>query len=856
MELKDLPLKIQQEVMEYIEKNKLSEKESEELIQKVIKLYKESIYDPQEAIGIVTAQSLSEPATQMSVDYNEKVIVRKGENIKIVKIGEFVDKILEKEKQTSDGWEFCDISKADILVPSITKDEKIIWSRVKEVSRHKAPKHLVKIKTRSGRSIVATDSHSFVTRRNNSIVSVSGKDLKCGDRIPSIKYLPMNCLQMIRTTDIVNVATLKKPLPRKLTLDFKTGWIFGIYLAEGNTTRNFVSFSSTNESILSLIRTFAEEYGFTYNEYDNLRGFSKGHDIRINSTHLSLILKTFCKTGSANKKVPDFAYSANSDFVSGLLRGYFDGDGNVSVERRVIRVSSKSKELIDGIALLLTRFGIFAIKHKNKEYTLTVPYKYAPLFKEKIGFTVASKSKRLDQLCRMFGSNKEGCQDFIDLFGGFDTLLIDISKKLELPTRYVNTFTRRQKIGRITLMRHIKRFEKEAKLKGVNIDKEISILKRMYNSDVVWDEIVDISHVKPTSKYVYDFSVEGTETFTTFEGIVTHNTMRTYHFAGTAGIQVTLGLPRLIEIFDARKEPTTPTMTVYVKKEYQDMEKVKKIAEQIKEVKVKNIISSFSVDLTDFLLKCQLDIKKMKNLEIEPKKLEELIKIRGTKVEVKDGYLYLYMKKKDLKNIHKIKQSLLDSRVKGIKNISQTVIMKENDEWVINTLGSNLKKVFQIEGVDTTRTVSNNIFEIYDVLGIEAARNAIINQAKYTMDEQGLNTDIRYIMLLADLMTISGTIRSIGRYGISGQKAGVLVRAGFEETKKHFTIASVRGEVDELRGTVENVMMNQVAPIGTGAFELVGHIPGEIFKKTEKKTSKKSETKKKSEETKEKKSKK
>ena len=99
----------------------------------------------------------------------------------------------------------------------------------------------------------------------------------------------------------------------------------------------------------------------------------------------------------------------------------------------------------------------------------------------------------------------------------------------------------------------------------------------MANSDVVWDEITEMSKVMPSSDYVYDFTVKGTETFTTFDGIVTHNTMRTYHFAGTAGIQVTLGLPRMLEIFDARKEPRTPTMNVYLRPNCQNIDRIKEI---------------------------------------------------------------------------------------------------------------------------------------------------------------------------------------------------------------------------------------------------------------------------------------
>ena len=309
----------------------------------------------------------------------------------------------------------------------------------------------------------------------------------------------------------------------------------------------------------------------------------------------------------------------------------------------------------------------------------------------------------------------------------------------------------------------------------------------------------------------------------------TQMTMRTYHFAGTAGIQVTLGLPRILEIFDARKEPRTPAMDIYMKPEYQSLEKVRKIAENIKEVNVKDIILSTVTDLTDMWIKCKLDLKKLKEIEIEPKKLPKIIKLRNANVKLENASLIISPKKMDIKNMHKLKYSFLETHIKGIKGISQVVVTKQeadgSEQWVINTLGSSLKKVFDVEGVDSIRTTCNNIFEIYDTLGIEAARNAIINQVQYTMEEQGLGVDIRYIMLLADLMTVDGKIKAIGRYGISGQKASLLVRASFEETKKHLTSAAIRGEKDLLKGTIENIMVNQVVPIGTGAFRLIGHIP-------------------------------
>jgi DNA-directed RNA polymerase subunit A" len=305
----------------------------------------------------------------------------------------------------------------------------------------------------------------------------------------------------------------------------------------------------------------------------------------------------------------------------------------------------------------------------------------------------------------------------------------------------------------------------------------------------------------------------------------TQMTMRTYHFAGTAGIQVTLGLPRMIEIFDARKEPRTPTMTVYIEKDKQTIEHVKKIAEQIKEVKLKDVVVSTVIDLTDMWIKCRLDSTKVKEFEIDTEALAKRIKMRGADLICEGGYLTLKSRNTDIRSLYKMKYNLLETHIKGIKGVSQVVVTKEEDEWVINTLGSNLKNVFEIDGVDFTRTTCNNIFEMCEVLGIEAGRTAIINQAQYTMEEQGLGVDVRYIMLLADLMTVDGEIKAIGRYGISGQKASILVRASFEETKKHLVAASVKGEKDHLKGAIENIILNQVAPIGTGSFDLVGRIP-------------------------------
>jgi DNA-directed RNA polymerase subunit A" len=140
---------------------------------------------------------------------------------------------------------------------------------------------------------------------------------------------------------------------------------------------------------------------------------------------------------------------------------------------------------------------------------------------------------------------------------------------------------------------------------------------------------------------------------------------------------------------------------------------------------------------------------------------------------------------------------------------------------VVYTEGSNLEKVLEIQYVDKKRTSTNSIMEIYEALGIEAARNSIINEATRTLDEQGLTVDIRHIMLVADLMTNDGDVKAIGRHGISGRKSSVLARAAFEITSTHLLRAGITGEVDTLEGVVENIIVGQPVTVGTGAVNLV-----------------------------------
>ncbi|MBI2129262.1 DNA-directed RNA polymerase subunit A'' [Candidatus Woesearchaeota archaeon] len=304
----------------------------------------------------------------------------------------------------------------------------------------------------------------------------------------------------------------------------------------------------------------------------------------------------------------------------------------------------------------------------------------------------------------------------------------------------------------------------------------------------------------------------------------TQMTLNTFHFAGVAEMNVTMGLPRIIEIFDGRKEISTPMMEIHLKEPYSKGKDIRKIALSIKETELWEITKEISINIADMSLDVRLDKEKMNEIDITAGAVAKAIEsVKGHSVKVKGEDVAVKPKGKEesLNDLYKLKEKLKKVYIKGIKGISQVLPVKRGDEFIIITAGTNLKDVFELNYVDETKTISNDIFEISEILGIEAARQSIINEVFKVMESQVLDIDIRHIMLVADTMCTSGKIRGITRYGIVKEKASVLARASFETPIKHMIGASVCGEVDELNSVVENVMLNQPVPIGTGLPGLV-----------------------------------
>ncbi|MBS3085619.1 DNA-directed RNA polymerase subunit A' [Candidatus Pacearchaeota archaeon] len=303
-----------------------------------------------------------------------------------------------------------------------------------------------------------------------------------------------------------------------------------------------------------------------------------------------------------------------------------------------------------------------------------------------------------------------------------------------------------------------------------------------------------------------------------------------FHFAGVQEMQITQGLPRLIEIFDAKKKPSSPKMEIYLEPSYNNEKEAKILAEKIKEATVKDIASEISLDFSNKKIEIKIDEHALKLIHTSMKKVIERLNDAGYKVREKSDGISLNASEFDFKDMYKLKEKLKRVIISGIKGIKQILIVKRERDFVIITLGTNMKDILGLKEVNKNKTISNDLYEIVEVLGIEAGRQIIINEIQNVLQTQGLDIDIRHLKLVADAMSNTGEIKGVTRMGIVSQKSSVLARASFETPDKQFVNSTIKGIRDKLSSVIENIILNQPVPIGTGLPGLLVKVIGPLKK--------------------------
>ena len=302
----------------------------------------------------------------------------------------------------------------------------------------------------------------------------------------------------------------------------------------------------------------------------------------------------------------------------------------------------------------------------------------------------------------------------------------------------------------------------------------------------------------------------------------TQMTLRTFHFAGIKERNVTLGLPRLIELVDSRKNPVTPTMDIFLEGEAKhSKEKAIEVARNVLQTKVHVLVAHHETDYSTNI-KLAFDTNMLRERGCTMAEVEAALSTnKKFTLEVTGELVTLTLvEESDAPTVIGIKNKVLETTVKGVPDIERVTMLQKDNEWIIQTTGSNMPRILEVQGIDKDHIVTNNVFEIAGTLGIEAARNALISELNDTLSNQGLEVDNRYLMLVADLMCSRGYMQQIGRHGIAGNKDSVLARAAFEITVPTIAHAALKGEIEQLKGITENVIVGSNIPIGSGTVDM------------------------------------
>ena len=905
-------------------------------LEHIEKRFIESRVTPGEMVGCIAAQSIGEPAQQMtlnSVDWTEMFMVYKGgQNVFIGPIGDFIDNIMTEYSENvqdlagDSEQEYLDISHLGYKVPTLDEDGKSTFELLEAVTRHLPGGDLISATTRCGRNVKGTQGESFLVRENNKIIAKRGDELKVGDYVPileSYPSLPENeiiyeldmeeyfpkesyiwgseMLKAKNKKDQGGIHKLKLPhndfftvpysrmdsvvyslksrifensiiyptsgknvntrFPDKLKLDWISGFFFGAYLAEGNCTNKFqVSISNNDVDFLEPIKSFCARYNFGYHiVYEKDKNF-KGSittSLIIHSSFLRRLVYESCGNLSHLKHIPSWSLVSNEEFLKGLIDAYFSGDGTISKEgdrRAMIRSSSASQDLSMGISHLLAKFNIFTwlrrnqaesnnIQTKNIKETFSVIIRneYVNTFIDKIGFTIKDKQSR--------GEHIKKHKSFKFERGQYDII----------PGVKIG-----QHVGDIhhDELKTIYNFENDSEIKNK--------IRNALNMNVKFSPIKDIERVESTRRKVYDVTVARTKNFMCFNLL---NCRDTFHFSGISSRNVTLGVPRLTEIINVARNPKNPSIAIYFPPEKSNKLDVKKFKSQLSYTILGSLIESQSLqnsvttinDLPDglevylddtykFLFTDEefdiISSKPMIRIEFDIVMMEEkglsthaisnhiselygedvicvasdenaeksIVHIHITQQEaqiIEDKELFLFLQEV-FKNIQMLPLC-------GIFGIDKVFMMKDPlnfNNWIVETEGTNFSQILSLPNIDRSRTMSNSPPEINQVLGIEAARQAIINEIRIVMETYGINVQYRHLCLLADVITHNGYLMAISRHGINRIETGPLSKATFEEMADMLIEAAVNAKSDDLNGISARIILGLKGKCGTGSFDL------------------------------------
>jgi hypothetical protein len=393
-----------------------------------------------------------------------------------------------------------------------------------------------------------------------------------------------------------------------LTKDF--GWLCGLYVADGCFQGAIVSISKVNPYVETKLRAISDGYGFRFSVRHKAGAFGPSKDNNIHSVDLRDFLEKHFSHGSFDKRVADFCFHAPTDFIAGFLSGYFDGDGNVNVDRQQIRLSSRNESLMRDTNRLLGYCGLFGYLGQETsvripdaiQYTLNIPKSLIGVFQTNIGLQLPEKAEALAEIAKHKDrADKHTNQEHLDKIPALGELIAETGKLLALPgqSRNYGRWAKKESIGRDTLLSYLPVFHEavetvtdavvKAKVLG-----NLHLLDSAANADVFWDEIVELVYHEDPHEYVYDFTVPGNDSFMVDDNILVHNTLNTFHLSGVASKSaMTRGVPRIKELMKSTKNPKAIELTIPLRRDLRDKkEEARRVAQDLEFTLLQDLVTT------------------------------------------------------------------------------------------------------------------------------------------------------------------------------------------------------------------------------------------------------------------------
>ena len=657
-------------------------------------------------------------------------------------------------------------------------------------------------------------------------------------------------------------------IPEKIPLDYHFGYLVGAYAAEGCMTKFQMSISNNDAAYFQPIIELCEKWNITTKMYKNENKGQKGwtsQDLRIYNTVLCRILEEICGKLSHNKFVNDKIVFSNPECLKGFLDAYIGGDGSFDLKDKSINMSSVSKELLLDVQQMLNNLGIYSfIKKLKKQETnnrgtlsknIHQPYNLyvRNIQAKKLANILDIKIDYKKNNCKTISNHLSKTNYIINK--NYLSVPNEIDGKIVFEPRTDDTlvdvlFDKIQTIEEIPNTTNYAYDLTVADTRNFNIYNGVCLVDTFHFAGVSSKSnvtrgvprIEEILTLTPEPKnpsltvYLKEEEEKDKDKANSVMYMLEYTTLKEV----VQSVEICFDPDDLNTLIEEDKN------TIQQYREFENMvdecnesnlnddnEKSKWILRMVMNPEMM-LQKNITMDDVHFTLNSSFT-NKISCIYSDFNSDKLVFRIRMTEVLKGKKKTHPLDQSDQIYILKNFQEQLLENVVlRGVKGINKVILRKikntaienngvyqKEDIWVLDTIGTNLLDVLGLDYIDNKRTFSNHITEIYEVLGIEAARQAIYNEIVDVIEFDGVYINYHNFSVLVDRMTYTNKMISIFRHGLNNDDTGPIAKASFEETPEMFLKAARHAELDTIKGVSANVMCGQEGFFGTSAFQVV-----------------------------------